>query len=180
MCLQRYQPTLWWPLAFVRFSVFSILPWVNKPSITQRWQNLNVNITTGIGIDVKNNNKPIYFPFCCHLWRARPPRLHFLSEWSFLLVLCPSWIMDYLSAISQCNHIQQCSSSCAACFRDDASLNFLCAPSELSLHGIAVSSIDLQLFPLLLFHIICWGLCEYSWPEICILKLKYRCCGKGV
>lgn len=133
-----------------------------------------------IGIDVKNNNKPIYFPFCCHLWRARPPRLHFLSECSFLLVLCPSWIMDYLSAISQCNHIQQCSSSCAVCFRDDASLNFLCAPSELSLHSIAVSSIDLQLFSLLLFYIICWGLCEYSWPEICILKLKYCCYRKVV
>lgn len=107
----------------------------------------------GIGIDVKNNNKPIYFPFCCHLWRPRPPRLHFLPVQRFLLVLCPSWVMDYLSAISQHNHIQQCSSSCAVCFKDDASLHFLFAPSVL-LHGIGVSSLDFQLFSLWLLYII--------------------------
>lgn len=127
-----------------------------------------------IGIDVKNNNKPIYFPFCCHLWRPRPPWLHFLPVQSFLLVLCPSWVMDYLSAISQHNHIQRCSSSFAVCFKDDASLHFLFAPSVL-LHGIGVSSIDFQLFSLWLFTSYHWGLSVYSWPEICILKLKWSC-----
>lgn len=127
-----------------------------------------------IGIDVKNNNKPIYFPVCCHLWRPRPPRLHFLPVQSFLLVLCPSWVMDYLSAISQHNHIQRCSSSSAVCFKDDASLHFLFAPSVL-LHGIGVSSIDFQLFSLWLFTSYRWGLSVHSWPEICILKLKQSC-----
>lgn len=149
MCLQRYQSTLWWPLAFVHFSVISILPWVNKPFITQRWQNLNVNIKTKeLALTWRTITNQFIFPFVVTFG---VPVLPDCISCSFLLVLCPSWIMDYLSAISQCNHIQQCSSSCAVCFRDDASLNFLCAPSELSLHGIAVSSIDLQLFSLLLF-----------------------------
>lgn len=128
-----------------------------------------------IGIDLKNNNKPIYFPFCCHLWRARPPRLHFLSEWSFLLVLCPSWIMDYLSAITQCNHIQQCSSSCAVCFRDDASLNFLCAPSELSLPPLTCSY-----FPFCFLHHMLRPLWVFmTWNlhfKVKILLLWKSCC----
>lgn len=52
------------------------------------------------------------FPFVVTSGGPRPPWMHFLPVCGFLLVLCPSWVMDYLSAISQSNHIQRCSSSC--------------------------------------------------------------------
>lgn len=110
------------------------------------------NYDKRIDTEVKNNSKAISFAFCCHLRRpTRPPWMHFLPARRFLLVLCPSLVMDSLSAISQSNHIQRCSSSRAACFKDDAALHFLFAPPVLLLHVVGVSSIDFQLFSFWVF-----------------------------
>lgn len=69
----------------------------------------------------------------------------------FRLVLCASWVMDYLSAISQYNDIQCCSPSCTVRSKDEASLHFLSGSLELLLLGFGVSSIDFQLSSLSLF-----------------------------
>lgn len=69
----------------------------------------------------------------------------------FFFVLCASWVMDYLSAVSQHNDIQRCSLCCSVRSKDEASLHFLFGSPELLLLGFGVSSVDFQLSSLSLF-----------------------------
>lgn len=160
--------------AFAGLTVFFFLSQVNKPSITLRWQNLNADVTITTkesAVRLRTIAKQFILPFVVTSGGPCPPWMHFLPARGSLLLLCPSWVMDYLSAISQSNHIQRCSSSCPVCFKDDAALHFLFALPVLLLHAAGVSSIDFQLFSFCFFYLRHWGFCLYLWPEICILKV---------
>lgn len=115
---------------------------------------------------MNNNNNPIWFFFSCHL-SQRPP-----SSPVAFPVLCPSWVMDYLSAVSQYNHIQFQS------FPKMMPLFISSLVRQLLLPGFGVSSIDFQLFSLLLFL-------QYSEAEaslhiiasfVCICNLSLEIC----
>lgn len=70
---------------------------------------------------------------------------------SLRLIPCASWVMDYLSAVSQYNDIHCCSSSCNVRPKDEASLHFLFGSLGLLLLGFGVSSVDFQLSSLSFF-----------------------------
>lgn len=76
---------------------------------------------------------------------ASSPPFAFPVSARFRLVFCASWVMDYLSAVSQYNDIQCCSPSCTVRSKDEASLHFLFGSPELLLLGFGVSFVDFQL-----------------------------------
>lgn len=151
-------------LCLTCFTLFLFLSQVNKPCITLRWQNSNVHITNTtkeLALRWRTIANQFIFPFFVTSGGPRPLRMHFLPVRGFLLVLCPSWVMDYLSAISQSNHIQRCSSSCAVCFKDDTSLHFLFGPPVL-----------LLVFPPLTFNCSPFGFLSYTLAFVCICAQK--------
>lgn len=73
------------PLTLNHFSVFSLISQVNKPcaSIWDYRIKMCTSTITWCHLSQRPPSSPVTFP-----------------------VLCPSWVMDYLSAVSQYNHIQ--------------------------------------------------------------------------
>lgn len=123
-------------------SVFSFISQVNKSCVSVRDHRIKMCTSQQKNrLKHEQQSQTNLFSFWCHPSQCPPASLvAFPVSARFCLVLCASWVMDYLSAVSQYNNIHCCSPSCTARSSDEASLHFLFGSPQLLLLGFGVSS----------------------------------------